>query len=308
VSSQLRKARQLSGARTPSSARPKKATTPQKRADGSVHAGSRSTPSQTRRSEGDIYETRDLKAIAARWDAKARNWDRDLTEPACHLNDDQAYERFLRRVNTLIRRNRAFCAATGVIDVGCGTGLVLADVVSSFSWGLGIDLSPKMIRLARARGLARTRFLVGDCFQLPRLCAKAGTVLSRGVLLSHYGPRQAEALLRAAQSTLVPGGFLLFDFLNVTARETQAHAPANKSWFGAEEARTLATRAGLQSVRILGSAERRVCFLFARRGGAPAWPQGIGNGPRPGGRNPRAESRPKSEHRRLARGGKPRDL
>ena len=66
-----------------------------------------------------LYEDRQLPAIAARWDAKADTWDRNLADPACHLNEDDGYARFLRQVLTLIKQRRSFCAAHGAIDAGC---------------------------------------------------------------------------------------------------------------------------------------------------------------------------------------------
>jgi SAM-dependent methyltransferase len=210
-----------------------------------------------------IYARRQLKAIAARWDARADSWDRALEDPACHLNEDDAYCRFTRFVQRLISRRPSFCATNGVIDAGCGTGLVLAEVVAAFAWGIGIDISPKMIRAARAKRLAKTKFLVGDCFDLPSLCPKAGAILSRGVLLSHYGRKQGQAMLCAAHSALVPGGFLVFDFLNEAARTKYQHAPGNKTWFTGNEIQSMALRAGFSIVTILGKPSRRVLLLLA---------------------------------------------
>jgi SAM-dependent methyltransferase len=211
----------------------------------------------------EIYARRQLKAIAARWDARADSWDQALEDPACHLNEDDAYGRFTRLVRGLIAQRRPFCALHGVIDAGCGTGLVLAQVSFAFAWGIGVDISPKMIRAARAKRLAKTRFLVGDCFDLPSLCPRAGAVLSRGVLLSHYGRRQGQAILKAARAALVPGGFLVFDFLNQAARTKYRHAPENKTWFTGEEIQSLARRAGFSTVRTLGKANRRALLLLA---------------------------------------------
>ncbi len=70
----------------------------------------------------------DLKAIAARWDDRAESWDRALEDPACHLNEDEAYGRFTRLAHGLIAQRRAFCAMHGIIDAGCGTGLIMAEV------------------------------------------------------------------------------------------------------------------------------------------------------------------------------------
>jgi SAM-dependent methyltransferase len=215
-------------------------------------------------SSGKIYARRQLKAIAARWDARAKTWDQSLDDPACHLNEDDAYCRFTRVVRRLVARRRRFCATHGVIDAGCGTGMVLGEVISAFSWGIGVDISPRMIRIARAKRIANTKFLVGDCFDLPSLCAKAGAVLSRGVLLSHYGSEQGQSILGAATSALVPGGFLFFDFLNEAARTKHTHAPDTKTWFTGNEIESMARRAGFSSVTIIGKPIRRVLLLLAQ--------------------------------------------
>jgi SAM-dependent methyltransferase len=210
-----------------------------------------------------MYARRSLEAVAARWDGRAEAWDLALEDPACHLNEDDAYARFTRLVQRLVAQRRKFCATNGVIDAGCGTGLVLAEVISAFAWGIGIDISPKMIRAANAKHLAKTRFLVGDCFDLPSLCRRAGLVLSRGVLLSHYGRKQGQAILHAARGALAPGGFLVFDFLNEAARTKYRHAPGNKTWFSGEEIQSMASRAGFGAVSILGRPNRRVLLLLA---------------------------------------------
>jgi predicted TPR repeat methyltransferase len=210
-----------------------------------------------------LYETRQLHAIAARWDSKAATWDQELAKPTCHLNEDEGYARFLRTAGRIIEEQHGFCARHGVIDVGCGTGLVLAAVRASFAWGAGVDISEEMIRTARTKQLERCTFVVGDCFQLASLCPKAGAVLSRGVLLSHFGQKQGAELLRAARQALVPRGFLVFDFLNEGGRSKSAHAPGNKTYFEGREACAMARRVGFAAAHLLGEPKRRVRFLFA---------------------------------------------
>ena len=211
----------------------------------------------------DIYHDRQLEAITSRWDARAKTWESDLENPGCHLNEDAAYERFLRQACTTTTERRDFCARNGVIDAGCGTGLVLEKVVSAFGWGMGVDLSGEMLRLARQKQIPCTTFVLGDCFRLGEFCPPVGAVLSRGVLLSHYGWRRAEALLRAAKAVLVPGGFVLFDFLNASARSRYAHAAEEKTYFAGPEINALAHRAGFKTANILGEVERRVLLLLA---------------------------------------------
>ena len=212
------------------------------------------------------YRERQLAAIAARWDERAPAWDRTLGDPTCHLNDDDAYDRFLREARQCVSRRARYCRQRGLIDAGCGTGLVLAELVPGFAWGLGLDISRRMIRIARAKGIARSRFLVGDCFRLAVLCPKAGAVFSRGVLLSHYGRVQGQALLENAAEGLLPGGFLLFDFLNALTRGSYAHNPEDKTYYTPRQASALARGSGLRTEVIGNEAKRRVLLLLGEKG------------------------------------------
>jgi SAM-dependent methyltransferase len=211
------------------------------------------------------YAARDLAALAARWDARAPYWDQELGNPKSHLNEDHAYTRFLREARREISRRRGFCRAHGVVDAGCGTGSVLAEVIGAFAWGIGVDISREMIRIALMKAIPKASFLVGDCFGLSAVCPKAGAVLSRGVLVSHYGPKHGTALLRAGFATLAPGGFFVFDFLNQAARDHNIHAPEDKACFLPQEIREMARRAGFSSVTITAGPERRVLVAAAQR-------------------------------------------
>lgn len=222
-------------------------------------------PAQDNPSDRGIYERCRLEAIAARWDAKSGTWDQELEDPACHLNEDDAYQRFLREVRLIVAARRDFCAGQGLIDAGCGTGLVLADLSPSFAWSVGVDISAEMIRRAEDKHLPRARFIVADCFQLPVVCPPAGAIVSRGVLLSHYGPQQGERLLRASRDALTAGGFVVFDFLNEAGRDGHSHRPANKTYFAPQSAGLLARSAGFAKTWILGAEERRVLLLLAER-------------------------------------------
>lgn len=213
---------------------------------------------------GSVYVNRQLDRIAARWDSKAAVWDENLKDPACHLNEDGAYDRFLEKLLGIIQARREFCSTQGIIDAGCATGLVLAKVISSFAWGVGMDISSEMIKRAQAKHIPNARFIIGDCFDISGNCPKAGAVVSRGVLLSHYGHHQGEILLRSARTALVEGGFILWDFLNRAGRAKFQHVPRNKTFFDPPEICAMATRAGFGTYMIIGDDDRRVGLLFAQ--------------------------------------------
>lgn len=209
-----------------------------------------------------VYVKRQLGAIAKRWDARAAAWDRNLRDVSCHLNEDGAYARFLTEVNEIVAQRREFCRSNGVIDAGCGTGLVLSEVSRWFAWGIGIDISAGMIRAARRKKLDGVKFIIGDCFQLDALCPQAGAVISRGVLLSHYGLRSGVSLLRSARCALVPDGFAIFDFLNAAGRRHSAHQAEDKHWLTAEQVRELGHRAGFPKVGLIGEPQQRVRLML----------------------------------------------
>jgi SAM-dependent methyltransferase len=180
------------------------------------------------------------------------------------LNEDNAYPRFLTTLAQAVAERQSFCRAHGVLDVGCATGLVLASIVSQFAWGIGVDISPEMIRLAQAKQIPNARFLLGDCFELCRSVPTAGAVVSRGVLLSHYGWEHAKELLASNRAALSNGGFFLCDFLNRNPPTKFRHAPRNKTYFSPTEVSNLAIEVGFQTAHILGEPGSRVLMLLAQ--------------------------------------------
>lgn len=121
-----------------------------------------------------------------------------------------------------------------------------------------------MLAVAAARGLPRTRLLAADAFELASHVAAAGAVLSRGVLLSHYGPHWAPVLLGQVRKVLLPtGGFAVFDFLNAATRNDFPSNPGNKTYYSAAEMEALGAQAGFRRVSILGGPQRRVLLLLA---------------------------------------------
>jgi SAM-dependent methyltransferase len=204
------------------------------------------------------YESLRLDLVRSRWDAKAGRWDRDLADPSCHLHEDDAYRRFLQIVSPIVVKRAAFCRRRLLVDLGCGTGLVLAHCIESFAQGLGIDLSPRMVEAARQKQLPRARFEVGNAFDLSRSVSRAGAIVSRGVLLSHYGRRWTPALLREVHRSLAPDcGFAVLDFLNAAARHRYPSNPDNKTFFSAGEVQSLALQAGFRRCFCFGEPQRR---------------------------------------------------
>lgn len=95
-----------------------------------------------------------------------------------------------------------------VLDVGCGTGAVLALLHEKYPDGryVGLDLTPEMIEMARTKVAPGMEFVVGDAENLPFDEASFDAVLCSNSF--HHYPNPA-AFLAGALRVLRPGGRLI---------------------------------------------------------------------------------------------------
>ena len=136
----------------------------------------------------------------ARWDAEADAFDR----PADHsLNDPDVRQAWRALLLGALPPPPARTA-----DLGCGTGTLSVLLAESGYEVHGLDLSPRMIELARdkAHGIDGVRFTRGDAFDPPLTEATYDVVLCRHVLWAM--PEPAVALTRWLR-LLTPTGRLL---------------------------------------------------------------------------------------------------
>lgn len=116
-----------------------------------------------------------------------------------------------------------------LVDIGTGTGRMLALFGRTANRAIGIDRSSEMLRVARARleaaGIAGSDLRQGDMYALPLRDGTADLVILHQVL--HYAQAPAAAIAEAAR-VLSPGGRLLIvDFAphdREELRERDAHA------------------------------------------------------------------------------------
>lgn len=95
-----------------------------------------------------------------------------------------------------------------VLEVGCGTGLILGRLARHASYACGIDLSPGMLRGARARGL---NVVLSSATQLPFPSDSFDLVCSFKVL--PHVPDIRGALAEITRVTR-PGGRMALEFYN----------------------------------------------------------------------------------------------
>jgi ubiquinone/menaquinone biosynthesis C-methylase UbiE len=121
-------------------------------------------------------------------------------------NDPGGYHELLDELETeFVRR---FAANRSVLEVGCGTGLLLRRIASFASATRGVDLSPGMLEKARERGLD---VVEGSATALPFADASFDVTCSFKVLA--HVPQIREALSEMARVTR-PGGHVIAEFYN----------------------------------------------------------------------------------------------
>jgi ubiquinone/menaquinone biosynthesis methyltransferase len=154
------------------------------------------------------YNARLFATIAGRYDFITR---------LLSYGRDQAWKRELMA-------RAAIRPGERVLDLATGTGDLALAATAAGALVAGLDLAPRMIRLARAKqGAPAVRFLVGDMTNLPLPPA------SVDVVTTGYGLRNVPDLDRAIAEiarVLRPGGrFLSLDF------ERPAHAAWRRAYF-----------------------------------------------------------------------------
>lgn len=101
-----------------------------------------------------------------------------------------------------------------LLDIGTGTGRMLALFGGDAESALGVDRSPEMLRLARAKlaeaGLERAELRQGDMYALPLAPASADVAILHQVL--HYAQQPGAAIAEAARVLADGGRLLVVDF------------------------------------------------------------------------------------------------
>jgi ubiquinone/menaquinone biosynthesis C-methylase UbiE len=144
---------------------------------------------------------RDGSHIAAYYDAFSAEYERERGQ-----NDPGGYHELLDELEAgYVRR---FAAGRDVLEVGCGTGLVLLRIAEFARSASGVDLSPGMLQKAQQRGLD---VKLGSATELPFDDNQFDVTCSFKVLA--HVPEIEKALAEMARVTR-PGGIVLAEFYN----------------------------------------------------------------------------------------------
>ncbi|MEZ0373685.1 MAG: class I SAM-dependent methyltransferase [Candidatus Sericytochromatia bacterium] len=134
--------------------------------------------------------------LAHHWNIKAADWDLQVGEEGDanrRLNSDPVLWRLLGET-----------AGQAVLDAGCGTGYLSRQLAARGAIVTGIDISPEMIAIARAKGPESIGYAVDDLTSLETLPDQSfDAIVSNYVLMDLPDLDGAAAAL---QRVLRPGG------------------------------------------------------------------------------------------------------
>lgn len=165
---------------------------------------------------------------------------------------------------------------TDLLDCGCGTGPMISllyekDPSKNYT---GIDITPRMIEVANAKGLPGVRFVVGDCEDLPFEDQSFDAVICSNSFHHYPNPQR---FFDGVRRVLRPGGRLILQDYTASAPiiwlMNHTEMPlANLIGHGdvaaytMDEIRAFCGKAGL-SVEKLEKAKRFRLHLVARKNG-----------------------------------------
>ena len=140
--------------------------------------------------------------------AKARSYDEDLWDLRAAKGLDWLVE---QRLLADILRSGGSPAPCSVADFACGTGRVLEFLGRYFPAPVGIDVSPDMLALARAR-CPRARLILGDVTTTPGLAPGPFDLITAFRFFLNAEPPLRSEVLAWMRASLQPGGLVVANF------------------------------------------------------------------------------------------------
>jgi SAM-dependent methyltransferase len=149
------------------------------------------------------------------------------TERAEARTSDLSSLIFARRRETVLELLDESGVRGKLLDFGMGPGVFARQVAERGFDFIGVDISAEMVERAKALGVPRATYVVGDLAALEQFRGSVDAVLAVGLI--DYLEDPADGLRRLADC-LVPGGVLIVSFRNGQALNTALRGVAKAIW------------------------------------------------------------------------------
>jgi SAM-dependent methyltransferase len=169
----------------------------------------------------------EVEAERAYWDASARGDGRwELFSVPGIEGWEAGVEACLSQIVPALES--ALRPASTILDLGCGIGRLTLPLATRYSDTafIGLDISPRMVALARnnvkARRLRNARFLTGDGRTLPKTLPRLSGAFSV-LTFQHVPPEAQEGYVKALSAKLDPGAPLCLQFVTTEVDHFLSH-------------------------------------------------------------------------------------
>ena len=163
-----------------------------------------------------------LSAVREYWDRQAHSdpmW-AILTDPVRsggRWNADEFFATGTHEVSVFMKRAETWrvpVSRRSALDFGCGIGRLSQALAGHFDHVYGVDISPKMIELAREhnRKGPRCEYVWNPSGGLKRFADGSIDMVYSWITLQHMRPRYARRYIREFLRVLAPGGLLVFQY------------------------------------------------------------------------------------------------
>ena len=163
-----------------------------------------------------------LSAVQRYWDRQAHAdpmW-AILTDPAKaggRWNPEEFFATGTHEIGVFMERAEQWgvpVSRKSALDFGCGIGRLSQALAGHFEHVCGVDISPKMIELARQynRKGAHCEYLCNPEGDLKGFADRSIDMIYSWITLQHMRPRLARGYMREFLRVLAPGGLLIFQY------------------------------------------------------------------------------------------------
>jgi SAM-dependent methyltransferase len=163
-----------------------------------------------------------LSEVQQYWDRQAHAdpmW-AILTDPAkteCRWDAGEFFATGIHEISVVMEQAAAWgkpVARRSALDFGCGIGRLSQALAGHFDRVSGVDISPKMIELAREhnRKGARVEYMCNQAGDLSRFADRSIDMIYSWITLQHVRPRHARRYIQEFLRVLAPGGLLVFQY------------------------------------------------------------------------------------------------
>jgi thymidylate synthase len=200
------------------------------------------------------------EAVLKNWDVAAVGWNKALYDKKHYVNFENGYSRFTKNLSKIMKvyfKNKK----PKTIDVGSGTGYIAEILKGKVELCDVLDISSKMLNQISGNW---GQVLQANVLDIPVNDCQYDFVVSRGVLISHVGPNNAEKMLQEINRILKPGAIFYFDYIT-RFNEDEIRHKKNKNSFSKNEIEYLVSRYGFKIEEHFDSDNFRVTSVLIRK-------------------------------------------